>query len=75
MALNRAVLERQLERADARLAAREKSLAAAGVSNDDLKSTPAWRRSEALRRQIRRRLRSAEGVQSRGAASTDESDE
>lgn len=73
MALNRKVLERQLERADAQLATCEKKLAAAGVKKEDLCSTAAWRRSESRRRQIRRRLRAADGVQSRGpTASADE---
>lgn len=76
MALNRAVLERQLERAEAKLAACEKALAAAGVEKGALSSTPAWRRSESQRRQIRRRLRSADGVQNRGpAAGGDAGDE
>lgn len=73
MGLNRAVLEQQLAKADAQLAACEKALAAAGVAKDDLCSTPAWRQSEAHRRQIRRRLRSSDAWHSRGAA--DASDE
>jgi hypothetical protein len=68
MGLNREVLERQLERADAQFAACEKALTAAGVSKDDLPSTAAWRQSEAHRRQIRRRLRSSDAWHSRGAA-------
>jgi hypothetical protein len=69
MGLNRAVLEQQLERADALLADCEKNLTAAGVAKDDLCSTAAWRRSEARRRQIRRRLRSADAWHSRGVSS------
>jgi hypothetical protein len=75
MGLNRAALERQLERADANLAACEKTLTAAGVVKDDLCSTPAWRRSESRRRQIRRRLRSADGRQNRGPAPAEEGGE
>jgi hypothetical protein len=75
MGLNREVLEGQLERADAQLAECEKRLTAAGVSKDDLKSTPAWRHSESQRRQIRRRLRSSDAWHSRGAAAADEGGE
>lgn len=75
MGLNREALERQLERADANLAECEKTLAAAGVGKDDLKSAPAWRHSEARRRQIRRRLRSSDAWHSRGAAAADEGGE
>jgi hypothetical protein len=71
MGLNRAVLEGQLERADAQLAACEKALTAAGVGKDDLRSTPAWRKSEAHRRQIRRRLRTSDAWHSRGAAAAE----
>jgi hypothetical protein len=68
MGLARDVLERQLTRAEARLADCEKRLAAAGVSKDDLAGHPAWRRSSAARRQIKRRLLSSDAWHSRGAA-------
>ncbi|MBL8848251.1 MAG: hypothetical protein JNG89_01145 [Planctomycetaceae bacterium] len=75
MGLNREVLEGQLERADAQLAACEKALAAAGVAQDDLSSNAAWRKSEAHRRQIRRRLRSSDAWHSRGASAAEEGSE
>jgi hypothetical protein len=75
MGLNRAVLERQLERADALLADCVKKLTAAGVSKDDLKSTAAWRQSDAHRRQIRRRMISSDAWHSRGAATEGEDGE
>ena len=75
MGLHRAVLEGQLERADAQLAACEKALAAAGVAKDDFSSTAAWRKSEARRRQIRRRLRSSDAWHSRGATAAEETSE
>jgi hypothetical protein len=72
MGLNREVLEGQLAKADAVLADCEKKLTAAGVAKEDLCSTPAWRRSEARRRQIRRRLRSSDAWHSRGAAAAED---
>lgn len=75
MGLNRAIIERQLERADALLAACVKKLTAAGVSQDDMKSTAAWRQSNAHRRQIRRRLISSDAWHSRGAATEAEGGE
>lgn len=75
MGLNREVLERQLERADALLADCEQKLTAAGVAKGDLKATTAWREAEAGRRQIRRRLRSSDAWHSRGPTAGDEATE
>jgi len=72
MGLTRAVLEQQLERADANLAACIKKLTAAGVGKDELAKTAAWRKNAAARRQIRRRLLSSDAWHSRGAATSDE---
>ena len=72
MGLNRAILERQLERAEAQLADCVKKLTAAGVGKDDLSATAAWRQSDAYRRQIRRRLNSSDAWHSRGAATEGE---
>ena len=75
MGLNRAIIERQLERAEAQLADCVKKLTAAGVSQDDLSSTAAWKKSDAHRRQIRRRLNSSDAWHSRGAATEGEGGE
>ena len=75
MGLNRAILERQLERVEAQLADCVKKLTASGVSKEDLESTAAWRQSDANRRQIRRRLNSSDAWHSRGAGAADESSE
>ena len=72
MGLIRETLERQLERAEARLADCEKKLAAAGVDKDGLSRHPTWRRSSAARRQIKRRLQSSDAWHGRGPAAAGE---
>lgn len=74
MGLTRNVLERQLERAEARLKACEQQLADAGVSQDALSGHPTWRRAASRRRQVKRRLTSSDAWHSRGAAA-DQGDE
>ena len=71
MGLTGGVLEGQLQLAEGRLAACEKELTAAGVSQDALSGHPAWRRSDAARRQIKRRLGSSDAWHSRGASADD----
>lgn len=68
MGLNRDVLMRQLQQAQASLAACEKELLAAGVAKHELRFHPAWRREYAAFRQIRRRQLSAEALRNRRPA-------
>ena len=66
MALNRPVLERQLARVTAQISACEQALAQGGVSGDQLARHPLWRRCDADRRQVVRRLRAAAAIEQRG---------
>jgi hypothetical protein len=68
MALNRPVLERQLARVTAHVSACEQALANAGVTGDELARHPRWRRCDADRRQVVRRLRAASAIEQRGQA-------
>jgi len=66
MALDRAVLERQLSDIKNRLTACEQALASAGIPADGLVRQPSWRHLDADRRQVARRLRAAAAVEQRG---------
>ena len=73
MALDRAVLERQLTDIQSKLTACEQALNSAGVAQDQMLRQPAWRHWDANRRQITRRLRAAAAIEQRGVRSETES--
>jgi hypothetical protein len=73
MALDRAVLERQLSEIRSNLTACEQALNSAGVAQDQMFRQPAWRHWDANRRQITRRLRAAAAVAQRGERTKAES--
>jgi hypothetical protein len=75
MALNRSILERQLARVTAHVSACEQALASAGVTGDQLARHPRWRRWDADRRQVVRRLRAAAAIEQRGQAGEAQTEE
>jgi len=73
MALDRAVLERQLTEIRSKLTACEQALKSAGIAQEQMSRQPAWRHCDADRRQIMRRLRAAAAIEQRGKGNEAES--
>jgi len=68
MLKDRPRLERTLSQAEAALAAHEKSLTDAGVAEGDRRKNATWRRLDATRREVKRRINAVAGVEAREAA-------
>lgn len=73
MALDRAVLERQLAGIRSKLTACEQALTSAGIQQDNFAQQPSWRQIDADRRQVTRRLRAAAKIEQREQQAESES--
>ncbi len=73
MALDRAVLERQLTDVKLQLTACEQALSSAGIPQQQMFRQPVWRHWDANRRQVTRRLRAAAAIEQRGQRTESES--
>jgi hypothetical protein len=71
MGLDASVLERQLERAEAKLKACVEGLKSRNVDEAEWRRCPDWRNADADRRQAKRRLSAAKALRERAPA-TDE---